>query len=92
MIEKIRFWKITYRAKNKNKTIVIQVRDGLIYDYYGEMIGFKKKQILGWNICSVLRTMFNEYRIIEMYRMKDGKYTKLNKEKIEKIVREPVSS
>ena len=80
MIEKIKSWKIIYVCKGKTKQhiVAIQVRDGLIYDYHGTILGFTKEQILGWNIYSVLRTMFNEYKIIRIYRMKEGKYVKLD--------------
>ena len=94
MIEKIKSWRIIYACKGKIKRhiVAIQVRDGLVYDYHGAILGFTKEQICGWNIYSMLRTMFNEYKIISMYRMKEGKYIKLDKKRVENIVREPISS
>ena len=42
MIEKIKSWKIVYKCKDNNKRyiVAIQVRDGLIYDYHGIILGF----------------------------------------------------
>lgn len=94
MIEKIKNWKIIYMRKDKTRQriVVVQVRDGLVYDYHGVILGFTKKQIIGWNIYSILRTFFNEYEIVDMYRMKKDEYVKLDAKKIEDIVRTPVSS
>ena len=91
MIEKIKNWKIIYVCKGKirQQIVVVQVRDGLVYDYHGIIFGFKSKQILGWNIYSVIRMFFDEYEVIELYRMKKDEYIKLNKEKIKEMVYNP---
>ena len=91
MIEKIKNWKIVV---GKNKKIFIQTHIGIVHGYTADINykPFTKKDMCGWNIYSVLRTHFNELKVVSIYRMKDGAYVKLNKGKIKEIVYESINN
>jgi len=85
MIEKIKNWKILYRDKDiikktlLPKVLILGTDVGLVVNVscIGKLTAVTDEQLLGWNIYSVVRMMFDEYELIDLYRMKKGKYCML---------------
>lgn len=84
MIDKIKKWKI----KTDASEFVLAMNTGLVK----KVIYIKGKQdqdsLLGWNIYSVLRSLIQFSKKIEVYRVKDGIWVKINLEKLQIIINE----
>lgn len=85
MIENIDNWKIYVDGW----PILIKTEAGLVKQVIaGERKGFEL--LRKWNIYSVIRYLFEQYKTIEMYREKNKVWIKLKTEKVKEIAFEPM--
>jgi hypothetical protein len=91
MIEKIKYWKI--RVKKTNDI----VNDKIVYfrlnkecSLIASCHGAVPMEFLGWNIYSALRALFDFNKVVRIYRMKDGEWIKLDKQKVKTIAYKPM--
>lgn len=81
MIEKIRKWKIVL---DDFPIVLINNEAGLVKT----VVADDRKEfdsLKGWNMYSVVRSLFIDYNVIEFYREKDGQWIKMNTSKIKEI-------
>ncbi len=84
MIDKIKRWKI----KTDVSEFVLVMNTGLVKKVI--YIKGKKDQdsLFGWNIYSVLRSLIQFSKKIEVYRLKENNWVKINLEKLQTIINE----
>ena len=86
MIEKIRKWKIVLDGV---PIVLMNNEAGLVKN----IIADNRKEfdsLKGWNMYSVVRSLFIDYSVIEFYREKDGQWIKMNTDKVKEIAEMPV--
>jgi len=86
MIEKIRKWKIVLDGV---PIVLMNNEAGLVKN----IVSDNRKEfdsLKGWNMYSVVRSLFIEHTVIEFYREKDGQWIKMNTDKVKEIAEMPV--
>lgn len=83
MIDRILTWKIELEC---DEHLVLKCDSGLIKSVPVYPDGYDYSVLIGWNIYSVLRHLFANLEIKNVYRLAGSHYNKLDKGKIKEII------
>lgn len=88
MIEKIRKWKIVL---DDFPIVLLNNEAGLVKTV---LAGDRKEfdSLKGWNMYSVVRSLFISHNVIEFYRESNGQWIKMNTNKIKEIAEQPFNT
>lgn len=91
MLEKLKQIKFTVGTKNKPLVIILEKNCNLVKTVEPVYKG-KFDFLIGWNVYSVVRFLFNKYKINTVSRKKNGKWIKVKKEKIKELSEQPMDT
>jgi hypothetical protein len=89
MLEKLKRIKFEIGKYNKPLVLVLEKDCGLVRNvlpYYKGKYDF----IIGWNVYSVVRWVFESYKVKNVYRDKDGCWVKVKADKLKNLAYQPM--